>query len=1418
MTSAFLEKPTSTWIASNALAFAIRDGFPVTEGHTLVIPKRVVATWFEATREEQRAILDLIEEVKRQLDSELHPDGYNVGFNHGEAAGQTVMHLHMHVIPRYTGDMDDPRGGVRHVIPWKGNYKKAYAAPLSTGGTSDPFLAHLQPLFATATEVSVVAAFVQDSGLEVLQGAVSSVLERGGRVRLVTGDYLNITQVEALKRILDWQGAFSPSDKFGGFLARVVETGKLPGNARSFHPKSWRFEGPDTNVAFVGSSNVSYSALKTGVEWNLRLDRAKDADGYRRVAEAFELVWQSALPLSFEWVSGYSDRARKDARPLPPGDDEEEPFVGAPPAHAIQNAALDALAASRDDGRRRALVVMATGLGKTLLAALDADRVRTQSPGGRFRILFIAHRRELLGQAAETFRRVMRRSTPDFRIGWFADDRSELDGDMVVASVQKLSRPENLAELRKCAFDYVVVDEVHHADAPSYRNVLAQIEPGFLLGLTATPDRADEGDILGLFDDHLAYRADLGTGIDAGKLVPFAYFGLKDVVNYANIRWRNRRFDPGELAAAVQTQERMARLWEAWAEHAGTRSLVFCCTVQHAEFVRGWLADRGVRAVAVYAAAGSADRERALSDLEQGSLDAVCAVDLFNEGVDVPRVDRVVMLRPTESPVLFLQQLGRGLRTADGKDKLTVIDFVGNHSVFLNRVRLLLSFGQETADLASYLREGVAPRLPEGCSLDIELVAIDLLRKRMPSGASEVERVYREIAASRDRRPTIGELYRMRYSPGTLRGAHGSWFEFVAKEGHLDDSENAVLSETLAWFRQLETTQMTKSFKMVLLQALIDAEALGTGLPLVDLAVRSHAVLERSPELRRDLEGVKELADLRGPESRSWLSFWRNSPVAAWCGESGNARKWFRIEGDRFVPQLPIPVGREETFVDMTRELIDYRLAQYRRRRQSEEAGQSFECKIISNKRDPILKLPDRDRRPDLPRDDVDARLPDGSVWTFRFAKEFCNIARPPGAPRNQLSDLLRRWFGLSVGRPGTAFRVRFFPTPDGWSVEPIGQIVELPPWRGVAAYPSLRAAAGAVSEGVPEIAGPEAVALPVRSNADNLFAVRATGDSMQGGATPINDGDWLVFKLSRGVGLGAVKDRVALLQTDVSGDHAFQVKRVVQEESRWLLRSENLERPSYEATDATIPIATLVDIFRPEQLAPSVGALLDAKELQERFGFEGDPVTGRVRGHLFIVLDGDAVLVEPDCARLRVADRRPGETAFVLASTASSDVWRYCGVGRVTDDETEWAIPEVDFATWRARGAGREASRRLPRGVEERAQAIVEAMPTAVGDEGWIEGRGRRCRIVGRSARGGLRIDGGPDGFAERTVSIVDIAWVLVAEDHVRENGGVLDEARVNRLRYLEGTPKGSTRWIDTGWATVMVAALGASAPDPMK
>jgi hypothetical protein len=228
-----------------------------------------------------------------------------------------------------------------------------------------------------------------------------------------------------------------------------------------------------------------------------------------------------------------------------------------------------------------------------------------------------------------------------------------------------------------------------------------------------------------------------------------------------------------------------------------------------------------------------------------------------------------------------------------------------------------------------------------------------------------------------------------------------------------------------------------------------------------------------------------------------------------------------------------------------------------------------------------------------------------------------------------------------------------------------------------------------------------------------------------------------------------------------------------------------------------------------PEKLAPPVGQRLALEAIGEAFGLGEGPEsgqTGRWEGHLFLFVSGAGAFMKPDRLEMVVSDRRPGETAFVLAKQEDGS-WRYCGVGRWSEEEEQWVIPALDFATWRALGGGRSSSRRLPAGALDRARVVMDEIVARVGRGGWVERDGRRCRVLERT-ESGVRIDGGDGGFAARVVTANDVAWTLVAVDDVAAEGGVLDEARVNRLRYLEGTPKGSTRWIDTGWALVVAGA----------
>jgi HKD family nuclease len=598
--SPFQQLPASEWVASNELAFAVRAPLPASPGHTLVIPRRRVASYFEASAAEKAALWALVDEVKAALDEQLHPDGYDVGFKTSAGAGQTLLHAHIDVIP---------------LLPQREERQPS----LATGGERDPLSKHLWPLFATATDIAIVAAFVTETGLTLLEQWVFAALRAGARVRVVTGDYLAFNQVDALRQLLGWSqldlrshDAPLEAPRRGQLRVRVVETAQLDGSERAFHPKSWLFESPTFGVAFVGSSNVSRSALETGIEWNLRVERAIDPIAYASVHAAVDALWGTASELTASWIDAYAQRVAQSPRALPPGDGDDERLEAPPSPHEFQEEALVALARAREQGRRRALVVLATGLGKTWLAAFDVQSF-AQSARRWPRVLFLAHREELLAQAARTFRRLLVAARQPALVGWCAGDLMQPDAAVVLGSIQKLCRPENLARIAAERFDYVVIDEAHHADAPSYRRLLDALDPTFLLGITATPDRADEGDILGMFDDFVAYRADLGVGIQKGRLVPFAYHGVRDDIDYAQLPWRNRRFEPAALAAAAQTQRRMERLWAARREHPATRSLVFCCSIEHARFAADWLrerrvGERNVRVDAVFAGPGSADR------------------------------------------------------------------------------------------------------------------------------------------------------------------------------------------------------------------------------------------------------------------------------------------------------------------------------------------------------------------------------------------------------------------------------------------------------------------------------------------------------------------------------------------------------------------------------------------------------------------------------------------------------------------------------------------------------------------------------------------------------------------------------------------------------------------------------------------
>lgn len=1167
--SPFLAILPEHWIASNEQAFAILDRFPVSHGHALVITRRLVLTWFEATPSEQLAVMQLVNVVKQKLDQTLQPkpDGYNVGFNAGDAAGQTVPHLHVHVIPRYFGDVEDPRGGVRSVIPEKANYlskpdespaaatanSDAAGSWLSTGHPDSPLWEHLSWRLAGAHRVDVLASFVQLSGLDVIEQRLFDALRNGAQVRILVSDYLYISDARALCRLFGWCGL--AMEEFCGtrLHARLIESAKLPSAPASFHPKAWHIDEGDRVFISVGSSNLSRAALQTGIEWNLVSSGRHQQQPHAQVATEFELLWHSGTPITPQLVAQYTTDAAKyrQANFVPESIDKDE----IPSPRAWQVEALAALRRLRAAGHARALVAVATGMGKTWLAAFDVCQLGSEI-GRRPRVLIIAHRAHILAQAEAALSLLLDHRFSIGATAWYIGQRSELAGELVVASVQKLSRPEGLAQLAEQHFDYVIIDEVHHAHAPSYRRVLAKLRCDFALGLTATPERTDGIDVATIFDDNLAYQATIGDGIAEEALVPFHYVGIKDTVDFRQVPWRGGRFDPDELEQRVIRSERMDRLRVALQTHVADRTLVFCCSRRHAIFARDWLRSQGITSAAVFSGDGSDSYGESLQRLHSGELQSLCVVDMFNEGLDIPAVDRIVMLRPTESKIIFLQQLGRGLRAAEGKTRLLVIDFVGNHRIFAQRIVHLFSL-RGPSDQWHSLKDWLADKpvdLPPGCLLDVELDAKDMLKQFLPQGRTAAIEGYRAQRDDLGRRPTALEVFTRGFLPRAISASAGSWFAFAQAEGDLGHAEQEAVQQFDDWFKTIETTSLNKSYKLVVLRVLLDSGNLFSGVNLHDFAKACRRFLQSHEVLRRDLQGENHGVDHDGASDRQWADWWIRWPISRWLAAQ-NGTTWFTRQGDTFRFNIGCPEHLKPTLESLTEELVDWRLAAYatsRRLTGAEDGELAFEAKVSHSGGRPILFLPEQKTLPGRPIGPTRVQLPDGDQWQFKFVKVACNVAAPVGQKGNRLGELLQKWFGKDAGLPGTHFTVRFESKGGRWKVAPsnaFAAVVDEPAeptndWllsiadrvpnaakytTHVPVYDLTAAAGGWGDAGVPTEIG--WIAVPGQKLGQGMFVARVIGRSME---PKIPSGAWCLL---RPCPMGSREGRLLLIQLSTHAD-----------------------------------------------------------------------------------------------------------------------------------------------------------------------------------------------------------------------------------------------------------------------------------------
>lgn len=790
---------------------------------------------------------------------------------------------------------------------------------LTTGTQNDPLLPKLLEAIYQANEIEIAVSFIQPSGLALLFEPFLEALNNGATIRLLTSDYLAITHPRALRELLMLAER--------GAQVRIFE---CKGNT-SFHLKTYIFtksknEEISHGCAFIGSNNISRTALSDAYEWSWRHDWQEPAHSHAalnflKIREAFNQLFneQHCTTLTADWIDTYSQR-RKTRIPLLQSLDGfiDETIEPANP-NSVQVEALEALRLTREEGFSRGLVVLATGMGKTWLAAFDALHMQAK------RVLFIAHREEILLQAQAVFNRVH----PAARTGLFQGDVKDSEADFIFASVQSLSRPESLQLFASQHFDYIVVDEFHHASTPSYRSILQHFNPLFLLGLTATPERTDQADILTLCDNNLVFERNLVHGINQQLLAPIHYYGIFDeFVDYQEIPWRSGRFDPELIDVAFATQKRAQHIYQHWLLHKQSRTFGFCISQRHADYMSEYFQKQGVRAGAVYS--GSAlTRHSALQKLANGKLDVVFSVDMFNEGTDVPALDTVLMLRPTESKIIFLQQLGRGLRLSKDthKSHLVVLDFLGNHQSFLNSPAALLAEKDRTS-LLRKLQQNRTIELADGCFINFDPKLVDFWDKLARQIGNSATEDYQQLRGELGHRPTASEFFHKGYSLQKVRKQAGSWLNLIAEQENDSELQQLLAAHGEFFLRGIETTSMTKSFKAFLYQAFIQLGGVAQPLNTAQLAQLSRTLLEHRPDnVRNELPSNMQIAKA---DSKTWLTYWRKNPIHYSCKlDRSSSQAWFVERNGTFALNFNVEPHLHKAFKDYFQELIDLRLAQY---------------------------------------------------------------------------------------------------------------------------------------------------------------------------------------------------------------------------------------------------------------------------------------------------------------------------------------------------------------------------------------------------------------------------------------------------------------------------------------------------------
>lgn len=520
-------------------------------------------------------------------------------------------------------------------------------------------------------------AFISESGLAVLKQILLNLKEKGVKGRIITSTYLGFNAPKMFKQLLS----------FTNIEVRIFEQEHC-----GFHPKGFIFHTGDHRDIIVGSSNLTQTALESNQEWDLFFTSHENGELASQVSNEFDIQWELSTPLTNEWIESYKETYVKPVRPT-----SVQSLKTIKP-NKMQEEALKSLKNLRDNNNDKALLISATGTGKTFLSAFDVRRFKPK------RLLFVVHRRNIAEAALRSFKYLI----PNVSMGIFSGNTKETDSDFIFSTVQTIHKKEYREMFNRDAFDYIIIDEVHRAGAQSYQDIVDYFKPKFLLGMSATPERSDDFDIYEMFDHNIAYEIRLVQAMEYNLLCPFHYYGITDMtIDGIEI---DDKSEFNILTSELRVDYIIEKINEYGYSGDRIHGLIFCSRKDECEKFSQLFNMRGYKTIALTGESSEEMRQKAIDSLEsndENSLDYIFTVDIFNEGIDIPKVNQVVMLRPTESAIVFVQQLGRGLRKNDSKEYVVIIDFIGNYEKnFLIPVALSGQTNYNKDSLRQFVFEG----------------------------------------------------------------------------------------------------------------------------------------------------------------------------------------------------------------------------------------------------------------------------------------------------------------------------------------------------------------------------------------------------------------------------------------------------------------------------------------------------------------------------------------------------------------------------------------------------------------------------------------------------------------------------------------------------------------------------------------